>query len=107
MRKSLPHQQHQRPPQRRGSRAPVVGVEAVKCGAIAGLICFAMACSNATPQTSNTFIRASAGRSEIVITTTKRLAGAIHSLTWDGKEFINSTDHGRQLQSACSFDNSA
>lgn len=51
-------------------------------------------------------IRAPAGKSEIVITTTARLAGAIHSLTWDGQEFINSTDHGRQLQSACSFDNS-
>lgn len=48
-------------------------------------------------------IRAPAGDSEIVITTTKRLAGAIHSLTWDGREFINSTDHGRQLQSASSF----
>ena len=42
--------------------------------------------------------------SEIVITTTSRLAGAIHSLTWKGKEFIDSHDHGRQLQSACSFD---
>jgi hypothetical protein len=51
-------------------------------------------------------IRAPVGKSEIVVTTTARLAGAIHSLTWDGKEFINSTDHGRQLQSACSFDNS-
>ncbi len=50
-------------------------------------------------------IRAAAGGSEIVITTTERLAGAIDSLTWDGREFINSTDHGRQLQSACSFDN--
>jgi len=51
-------------------------------------------------------IRAPAGRSEIVITTTARLAGAIDSLTWNGREFINSTDHGRQLQSASSFDNS-
>lgn len=42
--------------------------------------------------------------SEIVITTTARLAGAIHSLTWSGKEFINSADHGRQLQSASNFD---
>lgn len=54
----------------------------------------------------NAAIRALAGKSEIIITTTSRLAGAIHSLTWIGKEFINSTDHGRQLQSACSFDNS-
>lgn len=56
--------------------------------------------------TGDAVIRAPAGKSEIVITTTARLAGAIHSLTWDGMEFINSTDHGRQLQSACSFDNS-
>ena len=43
--------------------------------------------------------------SPIVITTTRRLAGAIDSLKWHGREFINSSDHGRQLQSACSFDN--
>ncbi len=49
-------------------------------------------------------IRAPAGRSEIVITTTSRLAGAIHSLTWGGREFIDSADHGRQLQSAANFD---
>ena len=49
-------------------------------------------------------IRSKAGPSEIVITTTSRLAGAIHSLTWNGCEFINSTDHGRQLQSASNFD---
>jgi len=45
-------------------------------------------------------IHAPAGDSEIVITTTSRLAGAIHSLMWNHKEFINSADHGRQLQSA-------
>jgi hypothetical protein len=45
-----------------------------------------------------------AGRSEIRITTTDRLAGAIDSLKWDGVEFIDSFDHGRQLQSAASFD---
>lgn len=49
-------------------------------------------------------IRGKAGPSDIVITTTKRLAGAIHSVTWNGKEFIDSTDHGRQLQSASNFD---
>src|SRR5262249_1757144 len=52
----------------------------------------------------NAVIRRRAGSSEIVITTTERLAGAIHSLTWGGKEFIDSLDHGRQLQSASSFD---
>ena len=53
---------------------------------------------------ANLVIRKQAGGSEIVITTTARLAGAVHSLIWNGKEFINSLDHGRQLQSACSFD---
>ena len=57
---------------------------------------------SASPKADLT-IRAPAGESEIVITTTSRLAGAIHSLTWKGKEFINSADHGRQLQSASSF----
>ena len=46
-----------------------------------------------------------AGSSLITITTTERLAGAIGSLVWDGKEFINSYDHGRELQSATSFNN--
>ena len=49
-------------------------------------------------------IRAKAGPSEIVITTTSRLASAIHSLRWNGREFIDSADHGRQLQSASNFD---
>lgn len=52
----------------------------------------------------NATIRGVAGDSEIVITTTSRLAGAIHSLTWNGQEFIDSVDHGRQLQSASNFD---
>ncbi|MBV8880421.1 MAG: hypothetical protein JO332_10685 [Planctomycetaceae bacterium] len=49
-------------------------------------------------------IRAQAGKSELVIKTTSRLAGAIDSLRWDGKEFIDSVDHGRQLQSASNLD---
>lgn len=49
-------------------------------------------------------IRAPFGGSEIVVTTTSRLAGAIHSVTWRGREFIDSIDHGRQLQSAAGFD---
>jgi hypothetical protein len=38
--------------------------------------------------------------SPIVIKTTDRLAGAIDSLVWRGKEFVNSLDHGRQIQYA-------
>ena len=55
-------------------------------------------------QTGDSVIRAKAGTSEIVITTTARVSGAIHSLTWGGKEFIDSYDHGRQMQSASNFD---
>lgn len=58
----------------------------------------------AEPPSGNAVIRGRAGDSEIVITTTSRLAGAIHSLTWNGREFIDSADHGRQLQSASNFD---
>ena len=58
----------------------------------------------ADPPSGQATIRAPAGGSEIVITTTPRLAGAIDSLTWRGKEFIDSFDHGRQLQSASNFD---
>ena len=60
-------------------------------------------CEEPTPS-GNCTIRGRAGPSEIVITTTERLAGAIHSLTWNSKEFIDSADHGRQLQSAANFD---
>ena len=42
--------------------------------------------------------------SEVVISTTQRLAGAIDAVTWRGRNFIDSTDHGRQLQSASNFD---
>src|ERR1700733_3779192 len=53
-----------------------------------------------TPPSGDAVIRSPFDGSEIVITTASRLAGAIHSLTWKGREFIDSTDHGRQLQSA-------
>ncbi len=59
------------------------------------------------PVSGDAVIRSKAGNSEIVITTTSRLAGAIHSLTWNGMEFIDSVDHGRQLQSASNFDNNS
>ncbi len=64
---------------------------------------FAMAGEPSRPPRADLTVRRVAGNSEIVITTTSRLAGAVHSLTWNGREFINSTDHGRQLQSASSF----
>ena len=45
-----------------------------------------------------------AGPTPIVIRTTPQSAGAIQSLTWGGKEFLDAGDHGRLLQSASAFD---
>lgn len=61
-------------------------------------------CADQDLPSGNVVIRAPLGDSEIVISTTSRLAGAIHSLTWKGTEFIDSFDHGRQLQSASNLD---
>jgi hypothetical protein len=49
-------------------------------------------------------IRGSHRNHSIILKTTSRLAGAIDSLVWNNKEFLDSYDHGRQLQSAASFD---
>ena len=57
-----------------------------------------IALAGATAPTGDAVIRAPAGNSEIVIKTTSRMAGAIESLQWAGKEFINASDHGRELQ---------
>jgi len=73
---------------------------------VLGLVALPLLCgrSSAELPDGNATIRKKAGESEIVITTTGRLAGAIHSLTWGGREFIDSHDHGRQLQSASNLD---
>jgi hypothetical protein len=56
------------------------------------------------PVPGDATVRGKAGPSDIVLTTTSRVAGAVHSLTWNGKEFVDSADHGRQIQSAANFD---
>ena len=77
-------------------------------GVVAHSFALAVGCGTARADdalpSGDAVIRAQPGDSEIVITTTARLAGAIHSLTWNGREFINSADHGRQIQSASNFD---
>ncbi len=42
--------------------------------------------------------------SPITVGVSSRTGGAIDSLTWGGTEFINAHDHGRELQSASSYD---
>ena len=41
---------------------------------------------------------------KLTIATTSRVAGAVDSILWNEMEFIDSHDHGRQMQSAASFD---
>ena len=41
---------------------------------------------------------------ELVLTVSSRFAGAVESLTWRGKEFINIFDHGRQISYAWQMD---
>jgi hypothetical protein len=45
-----------------------------------------------------------AGPTPVVVTTTAAFAGAIPSVRWAGKEFLDAADHGRLLQSASGFD---
>jgi hypothetical protein len=60
--------------------------------------------AEAGPVNGDAILQGGAGPSDIVVTTSSRMAGAITSLTWNGKEFIDSTDHGRELQSAVNLD---
>jgi hypothetical protein len=61
-------------------------------------LCTATAPAAAAPGDAE--IRGAFKDSPIVLTTTARLAGAVHSLTWNGREFVDSADHGRQIQTA-------
>ncbi len=72
------------------------------CGSFA--MSRALLAADEYPPSGDAVIRGRAGASEIVISTTTRVAGAVDSLIWNGQEFIDSFDHGRQMQSASSFD---
>ena len=78
----------------------------LKASCIILLLAFAMAPTTHGQKalSGDAVIRSPYAGSEIVITTTSRLAGAVHSVKWNGQEFIDSHDHGRQLQSASNFD---
>lgn len=60
--------------------------------------------SNGSSDFGNGSISSDVLGSQLTISTTSRLAGAIGSIQFRGKEFINQDDHGRELQSASSFD---
>jgi len=61
-------------------------------------------CAQAPAVSGDAALTGVIGGKPLVIRTTSRLAGAIDSVRWDGVEFIDSHDHGRQLQSAINAD---
>jgi len=78
---------------------PVITRETVLCYIIDfTFLMLPIALAAAPVVSGDAVIRAPAGNSEIVIRTTSRTAGAIESLQWGGKEFLNNSDHGRELQ---------
>jgi len=64
----------------------------------------ALAFAQASVVSGDAEISGTIGGKPLVIRTTSRLAGAIDSVKWAGVEFIDSHDHGRQLQSALNAD---
>src|SRR4051812_14878343 len=53
----------------------------------------------------NATIVGSAFGQQLTLSTSSQFAGAVSSLKWGGKEFINNWDHGRQLQVNSQFFN--
>lgn len=76
----------------------------LRFAASVGIVCAMNVRAEAQRVNGDSVIRAPYGKSEIVIRTSDRMCGAIRSLTWNGKEFIDEADHGRELQSASNFD---
>ncbi len=61
-------------------------------------------CDQSPPDDYRRTIRAPVDGDELAITVSGRFAGAVESLTWRGKEFINIFDHGRQISYAWQMD---
>ena len=55
---------------------------------------------SSSPVAADATLRGVAAEGRLTIATRARTASAIHSLMWNGREFIDDYDHGRQLQSA-------
>jgi alpha-tubulin suppressor-like RCC1 family protein len=73
--------------------------------AIAGALLCGVATSNAQVSGDATISASDPTFGPITITTSNQFAGAISSLRWGNKEFVNDWDHGRQLQPNAQFFN--
>jgi hypothetical protein len=64
----------------------------------------AQTCDESPPPGYTRSIRGLVDGDELVITVSSRFGGAVESLTWRGREFINIWDHGRQISYAWHMD---
>jgi hypothetical protein len=86
------------------TRAHEVTVYAVNYGGGASVQLMQSPATIGTKPNGTRSISAAAGGSTIVIGTHDFYAGAITSLTWWGQQFVDAHDHGREMQSALSYD---
>lgn len=77
---------------------------AVRSTALICLLFVGIQPSRASAATGDFKIQAPALGSTIQLETSARFAGAVTSLVFRGKQFVDTADHGRELQSASSFD---
>ena len=56
------------------------------------------------PITDDAFVTGGPTNLLFVLRSSAKFSGAFDSLVWNGKEFLNNEDFGRELQSACAFD---
>jgi hypothetical protein len=68
------------------------------------LVAAALALAAACSSPGDMEIRSVAGGEPVIVRTSARFAGAVSSLVYRGVQYIDIHDHGRQLQSASSFD---
>jgi alpha-tubulin suppressor-like RCC1 family protein len=76
-----------------------------KAGRVSIALFFGLASAVSGQVNGNTTITAPVFGSPLTISTSSQFGGAISSLKWGGKEFINDWDHGRQLQVNAQFFN--
>ncbi len=64
----------------------------------------AQACDENPPPGYTKTIRGLVDGDELTLTVSSRFGGAVESVTWRGKEFINTWDHGREISYAWGMD---
>ena len=85
-------------------RSAAPGPASVGVASLAPLACLLLAAAAAGQVRGDAELRAEVLGQPLVLRTTDRTAGAIDSVRWGGFEFIDTLDHGRQLQSALNAD---